>query len=165
MAQAKSKKMSMKEIKKVLKQEFPTTTHKLTVGNSVFEITIDNIFKERQINEVTSRFIWEISNHGLEKFDEEAIAILMMYYIIEEFTDIEFVEGIEKKVDMISDLVDLGLLQQIVAHLPEDQLEIVMENISKMLDSITDFVVKAKKIQEENEGITDEELIAKIAEL
>lgn len=148
----------LKKQDKVLDEQREFT---VVVGESKYKLSHDVIFrqskKNRLLDDMVKFFQEATKNIEILELATPYTALLVFKY----FTSLEVSDNVEEALALLETLVDLGLLNQIVAELPEDQLtevyELITKTVTAMSENLEEAEAEAKRLSEvvENDAVRE----------
>lgn len=159
MAQKDIKNLTPAELKKQNKSLDEQREFKVTIGETVYKLSHDVTFRQSKKNKLLDDMV---------KFFQEAtknIEILELatpyttLLIFKHFTTLDVSEEIGEALDLLDTLVDLGILNQIVAELPDDELTSVFEMITRTITTMSDNLSEAEEAIKELESQVENDVV------
>jgi hypothetical protein len=172
---AKNKKLTSNAVKAKKEELKASVIKEVVIGGDTYEFKVDRKFIKSKEVAFTNDLISFVSEIGTDEkyFDlgeiriqtlSENYALLML---IKHFTSIDVPEETEDALTVLRDLADLGVFNEVIEALPEDEIERVMTQatvaidefsgkLSESLDKLREEADKVKKELEEKEALNEE---------
>ena len=172
---AKNKKLTSNAVKAKKEELKASMIKEVVIGGDTYEFKVDRKFIKSKEVAFTNDLISFVSEIGTDEkyFDlgeiriqtlSENYALLML---IKHFTSIDVPEETEDALTVLRDLADLGVFNEVIEALPEDEIERVMTQatvaidefnwkLSESLDKLREEADKVKKELEEKEALNEE---------
>jgi hypothetical protein len=157
----KLKNLTLAELDKQNKALDEQRDFTVVIGGTKYKLAHDVIFrnsKKAKVLDDMVKFFQEASkNIDILELATPYTALLVMKH----FTTLDVSDDILEAISLLETLVDLNVLNNIIAELPEDQMEEVFELITKtvtnMADSLEEVEAEAKRLSEvvENEAVKE----------
>ena len=144
-------KITQEGLKKVEAKKFAYKIIEVELEGENFQVKVDNSFRDSKV-EV---FVQNVSN-DVEECEKKEIQIhpivLSNLNLVKVFTDIEFPEETEGKIDMFYLLTDLGITEQVFEAFDEKQIQKLNEKIIQIQENLPKIIEELKKQNPELEG-------------
>ncbi len=149
----RTNKLDLSVIKNASSKQFTTKTVCIPVDGKDYFVEIDTTFKTTKIEKMVMTFLKSEDVKELEKLDESSKISYFMFMIIRNFTSIGIPEnlGFAEQLNLINNLIDLGIFEKLAEHISDDEVKKVNEFMQK-------FNVNLDRVIEEmnNEGESEE---------
>lgn len=147
-----SNKINLKNLQSMADEKFKT--REVIIGD--YSVNIDTVFRDSKITEMIKEFLEKLEyakENNITINNSDYALLLMTKY----FTDIEYPNLYEEQIQVFTILVDLGLLNVILAEFGEEgmkaiteKINVFNENLGKLTDELNknntkNFVAKKKK--------------------
>jgi len=157
-------KLDLNTIKNASSKQFTTKTVCIPVDGKDYFVEIDTTFKTTKIEKMVMNFLKSEDVKELEVLDEGSKISYFMFMIIRNFTDLSIPEdlGFAEQLNLISNLIDLGIFEKLIENIPEDEIKKVNEymvkfnlNLDKIIEEgkenlISEDVVENKIVNDES---------------
>jgi len=157
-------KLDLNTIKNASSKQFTTKTVCIPVDGKDYFVEIDTTFKTTKIEKMVMNFLKSEDVKELEVLDEGSKISYFMFMIIRNFTDLSIPEdlGFAEQLNLISNLIDLGIFEKLIENIPEDEIKKVNEymvkfnlNLDKIIEEgkenlISEDVVENKTVNDES---------------
>lgn len=153
------KNLTLAELKKQNKNLDETREFKVTIGDTVYKLNHDIVFRQSKKNKLLDDMVefFQASVKNLEILELATPYTTLL--VLKHFTSLEVSDNVDEALDLLNVLVDLDLLNQIVVELPEDQLVDIFEMITKTVNTMSESIDEAEKeAQRLNEQVENEVL-------
>jgi spermidine/putrescine-binding protein len=163
MAQKDIKNLTSTELKKQNKVLDEQRAFNVTVGDTVYKLSHDIKFRQSKKNALLDDMVafFQEATKNIEILELSTPYVTLL--VLKHFTSLEVSENVDEALELLNVLVDLGLLNQIVVELPEDQLAEVFEMVTKavtaMSDNLADAQEEIEKLNEQVENDVVKEMI------
>jgi len=130
----------------------------IVVGDKPYSVKIDQNFRTTKIEKMIKSLV---KSENLKKFGEFDESIKLSYYmflIIREFSNLDIPDNlsIEEEINLISNLIDLGIFEKIIAEIPEGEIMKVNDYLQKFninLNKALEEINEGKNVSLENENV------------
>ena len=172
---AKNKKLTSNAVKAKKEELKASMIKEVVIGGDTYEFKVDRKFIKSKEVAFTNDLISFVSEIGTDEkyFDlgENRIQTLSENYallmLIKHFTSIDVPEETEDALTVLRDLADLGVFNEVIEALPEDEIERVMTQatvaidefsgkLSESLDKLREEADRVEKELEEKEELNEE---------
>jgi len=140
--------LNLNVINSANEKQFTTKTIVIPVDGKDYEVEISQVFRTTKIEKMINSLVKSENLSKFSSFDESIKLSYYMFLIIREFTNLDIPDNlsIEEEINLISNLIDLGIFEAIMKEIPEDQ-------IAKVNDYLQKFNMNLNKVLDEmNEG-------------
>lgn len=165
-----AKKLTVNAVNSAAKNTYKMKKHHLTdINGEVWDVVVDEKMNPVKINDVARDIlvlVAKLQDEGaLEEFDLENQYIALLYpMIIRHYTDLDItdkntaVETINSYVNLMNNLISLGLLEQLIGCFDEEALANVFNGFKESTEKMTEHIIdEIKRINEENETLEEAE--------
>ena len=157
----KIKNLTLTEIKKQAKKLDAQTEHEILVGEDVYKVKIDNVFRRTKQNQLLDDLVAFFSegNERVELLDLATPYTTLL--LIKHFTSIEVSDNIDEALEMLDILIDLELLGAILNLMPEqevlDMYELLNATVNRMKENMVELEDETKRLSEvvENDEVKE----------
>lgn len=148
----KNKKVTLNNLKNIESKVYTKKQLIVDIEGNNFDIVIDEVFKDSSIEKAITDMGYlaqqcEENNININPF------VLSNLVIIKHFTDINFPQDIVKQIEMFGLIVDLGVFEKIMEHIPESEAEKLnakarkmSENLPKVIEMLKSEIDKQSKL-------------------
>jgi hypothetical protein len=163
MAQKGIKKLTSAELGKQNKVLDEQREFKVTIGEAVYTLSHDVIFRQTKKNKVLDDMV-EFFQEATKTINILELATpYVTLLIFKHFTSLDVSDNVDEAIDLLQVLIDLDVLNQIIVELPEDELtkvfEMVTKVVSTMSENLEDAEAEIAKLQEQVESEAVKEMI------
>jgi hypothetical protein len=145
MAQKDIKNLTSAELKKQNKSLDEKRDFSVTIGDTVYKLAHDITFRQSKKNKLLDDMVL-FFQEAVEKIEILELATpYTTLLVLKHFTTLEVSDNVDEAIELLSVLVDLDVLSQIIAELPEDQLVDVFAMITKTVNNMAESLTDAEK--------------------
>lgn len=146
------KNLTITELKKKNKELDSQTEHEIKIGEDVYKIKIDDVFRQTKQHKVLDDLI-DFFNEGNSRIELLDLATpYTTLLMIKHFTSLEVSDDIDKALDLLEVLIDLDILGQIVNLMPESEVtkmyEVLSATVNRMNENLTELEEEAKSLSQ-----------------
>lgn len=138
-----AKRITLNNLKSQANKTF--TQKKITIDD--YEFYIDEQFRPTKISELIDEYMAKLQ-YAEDKGVELSGVIIEYALILKYFTSIKVPDELEKQVDLIDVLVDLGYLETILNSFEESEAQKIAETMKKGADNAQEMIEKLSQMQE-----------------
>jgi hypothetical protein len=153
------KKLNLKAIETASKK-FTTKKIIIPVNDVEYEVEIDEVFKTTKIEALIREFLESSQKNNLNELDNTVKFSYYFYFIFKYFTDIDIPKNLKFKdeLKLISELIDLGIYEQISKNIPQTEIKKVNEYMQELTSNLNEML-KDDKFVNDLKGIAENESI------
>lgn len=134
---------------------FNTKEIEIIVGDKPYSVKIDQNFRTTKIEKMIKSLV---KSENLKQFGEMDESVKLSYYfylIIKEFSNLDIPDNlsIEEEINLISNLIDLGVFEKIIAEISEDQIMKVNDYLQKFNINLNEELEEINKNKDENKDV------------
>ncbi len=154
--QIKSK-LNLNVINSANEKQFTTKTVAILVDGKEYEVEISQVFKTTKIEKMVMNFIKSENIKEIEKLEDGVRIGYFMYLIIKNFTNLDIPDNLEfeKEIHLIDSLIDLGIFENILKEIPDEEIKKCNEYLRKLsqnMQQILDEGIDDKLVGELKKG-------------
>ena len=161
MAQKDIKNLTLAELKKQDKALDEKREFTVLIGEQKYKLTHDTVFRISKKNKVLDDMVqfFQVATENIDILELATPYTALL--ILKHFTSLEVSDDVVEALDLLETLVDLDVLNQIIAELPEDQLtevyELLTRTLNNMAENISEAEEEAKRLAEvvENDAVKE----------
>lgn len=161
-----AKKINYSNVKSLSSKTFIKKEHIIEVDGQQFKIMVDSKLKQTEISKIVGELEIRSSYCRRKKIDFD-MNVYLYLLLIKYFTDVEFPKvkkdnlelTFKQEMNMMENLLDLGLFDKIIDLLPDDcmqQVSDIFEKYKDKVDNIMDNVLSIDEQMLNNEDVDNE---------
>lgn len=148
----KVKNLTLNEIKKQVKKLDSQTEYEIYVGDGVYKVKIDDIFKKTKQSRVLDDLATFLSEGNNRMELMELITPYVSLLMIKHFTNIEVSDDIDEALELMNAMIDLELVSKILNLMPENEVismyELLQLTVNRMKENIEESEAEADRLSE-----------------
>ncbi len=153
-------KLNLNVINSANQKQFTTKTVTIPVDGKDYEVIIDQVFKTTKIEKMVMSFLQSDKIKKVNELEDSIRITYVMYLVLKEFTNLDIPNSLkfEEEINLIDNLINLGIFEAIFEHIPDEEIQRVNEymqkittNLNKILenDGNNEMMVEMKKVIED----------------
>lgn len=144
--------LNLNVINQANEKQFTNKTVIVPVDDKDYEVKIDEIFRTTKIEKMVNNLVKSDNLSKFKDLDDSVKLSYYMYLIIKEFSNLDIPDNllIEEEINLVSNLIDLGIFEAIINEIPESEIKKVNEYLQKFNMNLNKVLDEMNEGKEEN---------------